>query len=54
MCLLWPLPDEELWISRGYEVHVAATMEPGGRQAGIFLLAFSLQEMIFPGMRHNL
>ena len=54
VCLLWPLPNEELWISRGYEVRAAATMEPDGHQAGIFHLAFSLQEMIFPGMRRNL
>lgn len=53
-CLLWPLSNEELWISRGYEVCAAATMEPGGHPAGIFHLAFSLQEMIFPGMRCNL
>lgn len=54
VCLLWPLPNEELWISRVYEVCAAATMEPGGHRAGIFPLAFSLQEMIFPGMRRNL
>lgn len=52
--LLWLLPSEELWISRGYEVCAAATMEPDGHQAGIFHLAFCLQEMIFPGMMHNL
>lgn len=52
--LLWLLPSEELWISRGYEVCAAATMEPDGHQAGIFHLAFYLQEMIFPGMMHNL
>lgn len=51
--LLWLLPSEELWISRGYEVCAAATMEPDGPQAGIFHLGFSLQGMIFPGMRHN-
>lgn len=28
-------------------------MEPDGPQAGIFHLGFSLQGMIFPGMRHN-
>lgn len=51
--LLWLLPNEELWISRGYEVHAAATAEPDGPQAGIFHLDFSLQGMIFPGMRDN-
>lgn len=52
--LLWPLPDEELWISRGCEVHAAATTEPGGRQAGTSHSAFSLQGMTFPGMSRNL
>lgn len=51
--LLWLLPNEELWISRGYVVCAAATMEPDGPQAGIFHLDFSLQWMIFPGMRDN-
>lgn len=54
VCLLWPLPSEELWISRVCEVCAAVTMGPGGPRAGIFPLAFSLQEITFPGMRHNL